>query len=565
MLRLHWPFFALLMAFTFSAGVFCGISWESRLPSEPPLPGDVSMPGPGYPEQKPAHLPALAEEERATAQAPSPIPPLQTPKEREIKPASIPPTPSGETPKNAPPPPPPSGGRKAGSKLTSFAAHPLEESLPFKPASSGFTLRKLGTGNGPTLLIIGGIQGDEPGGFSAASLIASHYTILSGSIWVVPDLNFASILERTRGAYGDMNRKFAFITADDPEYDTITRIKGILLDEHVSLVLNLHDGSGFYRPTWEDALRNPKRWGQSVIIDQEEMQAPPFSLHATASLIEEEVNKTLLNPNHRYHIYNTYTAAGNTEMAKTLSYFAVCNGKPAFGIEASKEIAPEDRAYYHLQIIEAFMRQNGIRFERDFSLTPQGVLGALNSHLKVSAYSNKLVLHLDNIRPAIRMLPFKKGAVPDVRASKPLLALVPEKASTDWRVAYGNRTLTRVTPSFVDYDHSLDSLDLNVDGNPHTVRIGEIIPVKHFFMVRHKPGYRVNAIGAQKEKNGTEAEIVLKRSDFLPRFSLDLDATTYRVEVYKGNAFAGMVLVRFAKDRNEPLTATGGSESALGF
>ena len=38
-------------------------------------------------------------------------------------------------------------------------------------SSLQFTLHKLQSGvPGPTLLIIGGIQGDEPGGFTAASL-----------------------------------------------------------------------------------------------------------------------------------------------------------------------------------------------------------------------------------------------------------------------------------------------------------------------------------------------------------------------------------------------------------
>ena len=37
-----------------------------------------------------------------------------------------------------------------------------------------FTLHKLQSGvAGPTILIIGGIQGDEPGGFTAASLLVT--------------------------------------------------------------------------------------------------------------------------------------------------------------------------------------------------------------------------------------------------------------------------------------------------------------------------------------------------------------------------------------------------------
>jgi len=51
----------------------------------------------------------------------------------------------------------------------------------------GFSVHKLESDiAGNTLLIIGGIQGDEPGGFNAASLIVTHYEIHSGNVWVVP-------------------------------------------------------------------------------------------------------------------------------------------------------------------------------------------------------------------------------------------------------------------------------------------------------------------------------------------------------------------------------------------
>lgn len=438
--------------------------------------------------------------------------------------------------------------------------------MPFAPSSS-FSLCKIGPGVGPTILIIGGIQGDEPGGFSAAALVAAHYKITSGAVWVVPDLNFPSILGRNRGLFGDMNRKFAALAPDDPEYATVARIKSILLDPQVDLILNLHDGSGFYRPTWEDAIRNPNRWGQSVIIDQEEMEAPRFNqLLRMAAKAEEDANSALLQPEHRYHTHNTNTRLGDAEMEKTLSYFAVCNGKPAFGIEASKEFTTEYRTYYHLRILESFMRQAGITYERDFELSPAGVLAALNSNLKVAAYNNKIVLPLENIRPNLALIPFKKDEDPSPRASKPLLTLVKEKDI--WRVAYGNRTLTRLNPAFLDFDDSLDSVEILLDGKPRTVSLGEVVSVKNSFEVRAGSGYRVNAIGAQKEKNGTEAGVTLLRKDFQPRFSVDKSATTFRVEVYKGKAFAGMLLVRFGETSpttGESLTASPGPESALGF
>ena len=125
-----------------------------------------------------------------------------------------------------------------------------------------FTLHKLQSGRaGNTLLVIGGIQGDEPGGFNAAALLVTHYDIHKGNVWVVPNLNFISIIKRSRGVYGDLNRKFASISGSDPEYEAIEKIKSIILDKQVDLILNLHDGSGFYRTEYIDKLRNPEPVG----------------------------------------------------------------------------------------------------------------------------------------------------------------------------------------------------------------------------------------------------------------------------------------------------------------
>ena len=65
-----------------------------------------------------------------------------------------------------------------------------------------------GSSPGPTLLILGGIQGDEPGGYWAADLYADM-SLKKGNMIIVPRANFLSIVENARGGIGDMNRKFA--------------------------------------------------------------------------------------------------------------------------------------------------------------------------------------------------------------------------------------------------------------------------------------------------------------------------------------------------------------------
>ncbi len=434
----------------------------------------------------------------------------------------------------------------------------------------GFSLHKLESGTGPTLLVIGGIQGDEPGGFSAASLLVTHYKIEKGNVWVVPNLNFPSIIYRQRGVHGDMNRKFAALNPNDPEYETVRRIQNIILDEQVDIVINMHDGSGFYRPRRQDALYNPDRWGQSVIIDQEKLEGSPYgNLKQLALNVSGRVNRRLLAPPHAYYIKNTDTKGRDREMEKSLSYFAVCNNKSAFGIEASKELPEAERVYYHINLLEAFMHELGIKFRRDFTLSPQGVVAALNRGVRLNLYDNLLVLPLDNARASLPgVIPVSREAALNPSPSNPLLALV--RAPQAWRVVYGNRTLIRLKPEYMDFDFSLGPISLLVDGKDHAARPGDTVPVERNFLVRGLSGYRVNVIGAQRGKHdGSECEVLFSRDDFMPQYSLDRDGNIFRVEVYKGEAFAGMLLVNFGRDHasaesGTPLTATVGKENDLG-
>ena len=60
------------------------------------------------------------------------------------------------------------------------------------------------------------------------------------------------MIANQRGIYGDMNRKFSTISKDDKDLKNIEKIKSLILDKKVDLILNLHDGHGFYRNKYEN-------------------------------------------------------------------------------------------------------------------------------------------------------------------------------------------------------------------------------------------------------------------------------------------------------------------------
>lgn len=123
-----------------------------------------------------------------------------------------------------------------------------------------FELFKLeGSKSAPTLLLVGGIHGDEAGAYYTTDLFLQHYTIAKGSVWVVPVANPHSMFANVRGLYGDMNRKFSQISLKDPDYTNIQKIKELLSHEEIDISMHLHDGSGYWRPTYESKLFNQYR------------------------------------------------------------------------------------------------------------------------------------------------------------------------------------------------------------------------------------------------------------------------------------------------------------------
>jgi hypothetical protein len=406
-----------------------------------------------------------------------------------------------------------------------------------------FDLIKKGFKDNNTLLVVGGIQGDEPGGFMAASLLATQYEIKKGSLWVVPNLNFYSIIKRSRGPFGDMNRKFASLQSDDPDFKAVSKIKQYITDEQVKLVVNLHDGSGYYRKKYIDKEHSPHKWGQCSIVDQEHVSCKEYGdLKAISQSVVDHVNANLIRKEDRYSYNNTKTAEGNEEMAKTLTYFAVKNTKAAFGNEASKNLPTHERVYYHLLALEKYMQTMGIVYERHFELTPSSIKEVLNRDVSLSIEGKSITLPLENIRSVLNYFPVSKDGVIAYVPSNPLLHIV--KDANNYTVYYGNRRLTHLRADYVDYENSQLEVRLNVDNRETQVHFGDVVHVKKEFLVPTHEKYRVNIIGYSNASK-KETDTVITRDKILKHYSVDRDAQIYRVEFYKKDKFAGTVLVRF--------------------
>jgi len=411
-----------------------------------------------------------------------------------------------------------------------------------------FDFIKKGIQDDNTLLIVGGIQGDEPGGFMAASLLSTHYDITKGSVWIVPNLNFYSIIKRSRGPFGDMNRKFAKLPKSDPEYETVQRIKKYITEPDVKLILNLHDGSGFYRPMYMDRWHQPLTWGQSSVIDQEIL--PNIEKYKDTYNISEQVvahiNKHLLKKEDIYRTKNTHTRFNKSheeqEMAKTLTYYAVTHGKAAFGHETSKSLNVAQRVYYKMLAIEKYMDIMGIKYKRKFKMTLSGVKHALNDDISITFGDTHIKIPLKNIRNMQKYFPVKKDGVVTYLPSNPLIKIIKDK--NIYTIYYGNRRLTRLV---ADYSEHLDFdtvIKVKINGKNKDVKFGDTLEVSKSFMVFKDKRFRVNIIG-YTNKSKIETNKIVTRKMFMKRYSVEKNGKLYRVEFYKGKKFSGMLLVKF--------------------
>ncbi|WP_305863030.1 M99 family carboxypeptidase catalytic domain-containing protein [Helicobacter cholecystus] len=401
----------------------------------------------------------------------------------------------------------------------------------------------------PHILLIGGIQGDEPGGFNALNLFLQHYTIKQGEVWVIPNLNAHSILQNHRGIYGDMNRKFKTLQVNDPEYPIIERLKKIILDDEIEFIFHLHDGSGFYREKFISNTLNPNRWGNCSIIDQAKLNGAKYGdlLHYSQNIVKH-INQNALKDLHLYRVRNTHTAKEDKEMEKSLTFFAVQNNKGAIANEASKNLSVAERVYYHLLAIEGMLETIGVKFDRNFALTPKNVQKLIDDKNARIQIANLITLPMMGLKKKISYFPLPSKDIASIAIKSNHYIVGMLKKNNVILLKYGNRVVTQFSPLYLEFSKEKITLDFEVDGERKEVRVGEILKVKNNFkVVLPKDSHlRVNIIGFSPSNNpSTEANLNVKLTSMIKAYSIDIAQKQYRVEIYRGKVFMGMVIVEF--------------------
>ncbi len=108
----------------------------------------------------------------------------------------------------------------------------------------------LGSGKpGPIAMVLGGVHGNEPGGWLAAERIVDKLRPQIGALLVVPRANKVAISrgERTDDDLADLNRSYPGFVDGKPMERMAVEIVNAIRYYHVNLVQDMHESWAFYK------------------------------------------------------------------------------------------------------------------------------------------------------------------------------------------------------------------------------------------------------------------------------------------------------------------------------
>lgn len=143
---------------------------------------------------------------------------------------------------------------------------------------------------GPTVMIVGGVHGDEPAGSRAAQQIAD-WPVLRGRLIVVPSANALGLERGTRKTPADAFESFdlnrAFPVGGTPDHPLAQAIWALVQQHKPDWLIDLHEGYDFHR-------QNPKSVGASIIFTRGDERVDP----AVAAMLKR-VNATIEDEDRR--------------------------------------------------------------------------------------------------------------------------------------------------------------------------------------------------------------------------------------------------------------------------
>jgi hypothetical protein len=206
--------------------------------------------------------------------------------------------------------------------------------------TSAFVLTPGGSSTGvPTLMVIGGVHGDEDAGYRTAEKLTGAL-VSKGKLVVLPRANQPAIAAHTRQANKDLNRSFPGIEGGANEDRLAWEIMELARTSGIDLLLNLHAADQF------NSL-DPSALGQTIVFDD-------GAILAAAGQAAGQANLSIGDPVERF--------APLVKPIPTSATYEVYyrQGKPAYGIEACTKLGLDRQCRDQLLVIKAFADKVGV-------------------------------------------------------------------------------------------------------------------------------------------------------------------------------------------------------------
>lgn len=200
--------------------------------------------------------------------------------------------------------------------------------------------------NGPAVMVVGGVHGNEPAGSLAAEAIQT-VALQKGTLIVVPRANNLALLRRVRTLpeITDINRAYPGRPDGNPAERIAFAISSLMKKYNVSMVIDLHEGRTFH-------YYDKTSVGQTVIHGFDDKS----SLLALECV--ELINQQLPEK-HRKFTFLSSPVEGSTAY-----YASTVLDIPAFTLETSVKQPLEDRVHQHVTITRFLLASEGLISEQ---------------------------------------------------------------------------------------------------------------------------------------------------------------------------------------------------------
>ena len=195
---------------------------------------------------------------------------------------------------------------------------------------------KTGASSGPTIVVVGGVHGDETAGYLAARQL-KNWTVQSGTLVVVPDANVPAIKANRRFVGRNMNALFPGNSSGDGNQRLAFEIWDLIKKSKPDLLLTLHESRGFYR-------ENRARYGQTFTFDFPDYR-DRFARVAAA------LNAPIASPREQFSLKMEAFPTCPTYCAT--KYLKI----PATSIETARPLPLDKRVDYQIKALRAFFAE----------------------------------------------------------------------------------------------------------------------------------------------------------------------------------------------------------------